>query len=310
MPIERKTQADFEQLKHEIDLPSYASALGYKLDNKKSTQSSLVMLSDGDKVVISRKNGVWVYFSVYDDGDNGTIIDFVKNRTRKTLFEIVVHLSRWIGVSLQPSTHCHTRLKRDPQYDPDRIQNIFKRCIPISSHPYLERRGILSGILDTYRLRGRVFQDVYGNVVFPHWKFGAVCGLELRNTDLKLFVRGSQKLFWRSRALQFDTTLILSESPIDALSYAILHPLKNAFLVSTSGGLSPAQMDALQNFISAKTLIDTILIVTDEDPGGDKIAARLFEAIRLGGFKGVLDRHSPARRGQDWNDVLCLNQRY
>ena len=37
---------------------------------------------DGDKVVIAvnGSNGHWIYFSVRDDADNGTIIDFIQNR--------------------------------------------------------------------------------------------------------------------------------------------------------------------------------------------------------------------------------------
>jgi len=36
---------------------------------------------DGDKIVIARNDtsGAWVYFSVRDDRDNGTIIDFLQN---------------------------------------------------------------------------------------------------------------------------------------------------------------------------------------------------------------------------------------
>src|ERR1700722_12100973 len=74
--------AELEAFKN-IDLRAYAAGRGYQLDGTESWRGSSVMrhpVTD-DKVVIKRgADGHYVYFSVRDDRDNGTIIDWVQFR--------------------------------------------------------------------------------------------------------------------------------------------------------------------------------------------------------------------------------------
>jgi len=52
----------------------------------------------GDKIIIKRNsNGHSVFFSVRDDGDNGTIIDFIQKRQRLSLGGVRKELRPWIG---------------------------------------------------------------------------------------------------------------------------------------------------------------------------------------------------------------------
>ena len=81
---------DYSRFKTDINLTQYAAYFGYEIDAKKSTKSSIAMRRDGDKVIISRKGANWVYFSVMDDSDNGSIIDFVQKRTSKKILEICI----------------------------------------------------------------------------------------------------------------------------------------------------------------------------------------------------------------------------
>lgn len=300
---------DFEQLKHEIDLPVYASTLGYQIDRKKSTGSSIVMRLDGDKIVISKKSGAWVYFSVHDDRDNGTVIDFVKNRTGHSLFDIGKDLNAWLGRSSDLSALNHyTGSVAEHKPDPQRMAYLFNRCVPVSQNAYLETRSIGSEILDTQRFKNRVFQDRHDNAVFPHWLMGEICALELRHHTTRVFARGSLKTFWRSNIHPDDTTLIVSESPIDALSYASLHSVHDAFFAATGGGLSPRQIEYLQQAVKSNSALKFIRFITDNDKGGDKLTERLRLAVLDSGYKSRIERHSPTQPGQDWNDVLCLNQ--
>jgi hypothetical protein len=68
---------ELENFKTRIDLRIYAAGQGYQLDRKESWRGSSVMrhpVSD-DKVIIKRgMDGHYVYFSVRDDRDNGTMI--------------------------------------------------------------------------------------------------------------------------------------------------------------------------------------------------------------------------------------------
>ena len=71
---------ELEDFKSEINLTEYAAGQGYVLDRKASSRNSAVMRrDDGDKVVIARgQDRHWIYFSVRDDADNGSIVDFVQ----------------------------------------------------------------------------------------------------------------------------------------------------------------------------------------------------------------------------------------
>ena len=73
---------ELEDFKTHINLTEYAAAQGYVIDRKASSRNSAVMRSAaGDKIVIALgEDRHWIYFSVRDDGDNGSIIDFVQKR--------------------------------------------------------------------------------------------------------------------------------------------------------------------------------------------------------------------------------------
>src|SRR5579862_9394346 len=74
--------SELEKFKREIDLRAYAATQSYELDRKDSWRGCAVMRhASGDKVAIKRdSDGHWVYYSFRDDGDHGTVIDFVQRR--------------------------------------------------------------------------------------------------------------------------------------------------------------------------------------------------------------------------------------
>ena len=73
---------ELESFKTSIDLRAYAASQSYVLDAKESWRGSAVMRNEaGDKIIVKRDmDGHYVYFSVRDDQDHGTIIDFVCRR--------------------------------------------------------------------------------------------------------------------------------------------------------------------------------------------------------------------------------------
>ena len=299
-----KVKPDFKQLKEEINLADYASSIGYTLDKKKSTKSSLVMAHEhNDKIIISKPRNVWIYFSVYDDRDNGTVIDFVKNRSQKSFYEIGRDLHGWLSNPLNLSIQNAPFLKKKSA-DPKRIRRLFRYCEPAINHAYLQSRSIPDALLRHPRFYGRIFQDQFRNAVFPHFKKGEVCGLELRGENINLFVRGSEKTLWRSNRLNSDDTLLIAETPIDAFSYQAIHGLSKGFYTATCGGFSPNQGEIIQKLVSGVSWIKEIILITDNDEGGDKITARLEQLILQTNYEGSMIRHSPQKRGCDWNDVL------
>jgi hypothetical protein len=67
-----------------VDLTALAASLGYQLDPRaRGVRASVTMKHPGteDKVVIRRDtDGHWTYFSVRDDRDKGSVLDFLQRR--------------------------------------------------------------------------------------------------------------------------------------------------------------------------------------------------------------------------------------
>lgn len=293
---------DFSTFKRNIDLTQFAATHGYQVDRKKTTRTSIAMKSSSDKIIISKRGGVWVYFSVSDPADSGTIIDFLANRTRQSLGEIGGLLSQWTGVAYGPLP---TAVPVDShRYDPERIQRIFRSCSGIEQHAYLESRGIPGSLLRSTRFRGRIYADRYQNVAFPHYEQQTVCGLELRSVERKLMVKGSRKTLWRSNSRSHDKLLIVTEAVIDALSYHQLFEHQDALYVATSGGVSAHQTHLIADLLKSLPQLTTVILAMDNDAGGERIADQVTAALTRAAYSGEVVGHRPNRLDDDWNDAL------
>src|SRR5208282_5666674 len=91
--------SELEKFKTDIDLRVYAEGQDYQLDRKESWSGSAVMRGPNNgKIIISRKpDGHYAYWSVRNDKDRGTVIDFIANRTGKNLGQIRKELREWTG---------------------------------------------------------------------------------------------------------------------------------------------------------------------------------------------------------------------
>ena len=114
--------SELESFKNGIDLRAYAAEQGYQLDRKESWRGSAVMRhANGDKIVIKRgSDGHYVYFSVRDDNDNGSIIDFVQHRQRVSLGAVRKELRPWIGM---PASRFPPSAARENLEGPDAGRN-------------------------------------------------------------------------------------------------------------------------------------------------------------------------------------------
>lgn len=152
---------ELEAFKTTIELRTYAASLGYGLNKRESWRGSSVMPreSDDDKLVVKRDHdGHFVYFSVWDEKDNGSIIDFGMRRRRLNLGQVRKELRPWIGkpagaLSPFPSLPVTTRDRLE-------VETAFRRMRDASRHPYLgKERGLPGALLATARFAGRVHID-------------------------------------------------------------------------------------------------------------------------------------------------------
>lgn len=290
-----------------LDLREYAAGQGYSLDRKESWRGSAVMRNaSGDKIVIKLgPDGHFVYFSVRDDADNGSIIDFIKNRSRTNLGNIRKELRAWSGRTPAAALPLFPKMEVTAK-DRDRVERAFHRMQPANRHPYLEEvRMIPASLLASPRFVGRIRTDGHGNAVFPHFDAGGLSGYELKNRTFTGFATGGEKGLWTSRSRDRDKRLVFAESAIDAMSHAVLFPDEEARYASVGGKMNPQQPGLVRSEIAKLPAGGEVIAAMDSDEEGGKLAAMIEVAVTESG-RDDLDyrRHSPALPAKDWNDVL------
>lgn len=258
---------------------------------------------NGDKIVIKRgSDGHYVYFSVRQDKDNGSIIDFVQNRLRLSLGAVRKELRPWIGVQATPSPYPAL-----PKTTKDRIavEAEFTRMNDAHSHPYLEKeRAIPSSLLKDVRFAGRVRIDARGNAVFPHFDQDGLCGYEIKNAGFTGFSRGGTKGLWQSKQEEADTRFVLCESAIDGLSHAVLFPDMHTRYASIGGQVNPLQPELIRVAIAALPAGAEVVSAMDADAEGGKLAGVVKCSFDLAARDDLRFTLQEPFGHKDWNDQL------
>lgn len=186
---------EFDAFKEKINLSEYAASIGYAIDRRESSHNSVVMRKEGElKVVITinHATGQWIYFTVGESKDNGSIIDFVKHRKFSNYGLIRKELRPWVngGSVPRPSPTLFAKDVIPSSRDIERvIKDFHKSWVPESSpfHPYLESRSIGEEIFSMPEFEDSVRINFHGSAVFAHRDSEGLCGLEIRGKDFKGF---------------------------------------------------------------------------------------------------------------------------
>jgi hypothetical protein len=300
---------ELDRFKSDIHFVQYAvERYGYERDRRESSRASHVLRHPGtdDKIVVRKaEGGHWTYFSVRDDRDNGTIIDFVHARGRHaSLGHVRQELREWLGTP-RPEPDYLPPAAAAPRPHPGALEAAFAAARTAESSPYLNARGVRPETLRDPRFAGRWGVDERGNTLFVHTTdTGQVTGYEIKSRTFTGFSTGGTKSAWQSVALPTDRALIVTESAIDALSYYQLHPAPAACarFLSTAGAPSPHQFEQVARIFAQLPPGCAVVAAVDSDPPGDKLASRIEEIARGNPAIGY-QRHSPTP-AKDWNDVL------
>ena len=302
-------QDELEVFKTKIDLRQFAVSLGYQIDRRESWRGSTVLRRGAEKIIVKRnRNGHYVFFSVRDDSDNGTLIDFLQRRQNLSLGAVRQILRPWIGRSATPQF---------PELEPTnsdrmRVESEYRSMDNAQRYPYLEQERCLPAVvLSSPRFAGRVRIDRRGNTVFPHFDNAGLCGYEIKNRGFTGFAAGGEKGLWFSHTRPDDRRLILAESAIDAMSHAVLFPdaEDQTRYASLGGKPNSKQPGLLQTTIAMLPECSEIVAAFDADEAGRmlvEVVRRAFAnvAIRTGRADLIYQVHLPAQEGEDWNQVL------
>ena len=301
--------SELDAFKRKVDLRQFAVSLGYEMDRRESWRGNTVLRRDADKIVVKRNhNGHYVFFSVRDDRDNGTIVDFLQRRQNLDLGAVRQILRPWIGRSATPQF---------PALEPTstnrmRVECAYRRMANAQRYPYLERERCLpSAVLLSPRFAGRMRIDSRGNTVFPHFDAAGLCGYEIKNRGFTGFAAGGQKGLWFSHARPDDRRLVIAESAIDALSHAALFPdaEDQTRYASLGGKPSSRQAGLVQATIAKLQEGAEIVAAFDTDEAGRKLVNVIREAVvsvasRTERSDLMFKAHLAVKEGEDWNMVL------
>jgi 5S rRNA maturation endonuclease (ribonuclease M5) len=299
--IENRTD-EIERFKTDINLAEYASSQGYEIDKRESSKASVVMRNGhGDKIVVATdKDGHGVYFSVRSEADNGSIIDFVQKRKGLNLGQVRKELRPWLNGGIDPHSFSYRPLSKPEASTADRqrvtAEWMKTRRQPAGGHPYLLSRGISQQVLEDPRFAEKIRIDNHGNAVFPHYDRDGLSGYELKNKGFTGFAKGGEKRLWYSENLGSAERVVVVESAIDALSHAQIRGGQAAY-ISIGGQPSPEQWELVEaSLAKARKRGAQVVIGTDADEGGDKLAKRLAE------LAPGADRERP--KAKDWNEQV------
>jgi len=312
--LEMKRNEELDQFKTQIDLVDYAQNNGYQLDTKKSSTNCIVLFDDrGDKILVGldKTDHHYFYYSLTNETDKGSIIDFVQKRKNLNLGEVRKELRPWTNNSNLTNYKLNSKVnnkvtnKSEIKLIPtnqNKYQIIaqFENFQTINNHPYLNQRGINQNTINNPRFQETIYQDKRNNVIFPHSDREGVCGYEIRNQNFKGFSSGGTKGLWVSKSQQNDKKLVICESPLDCLSYHQLFPDAHTRYFATSGTLSEKQKDLLRTaFEKLHQKEGEIIIATDRDGAGEEISQEL---IKIAPKMAQISRHVPKQK--DWNEAL------
>jgi len=292
--------------KRDIDLVAFAAdpRFGYVRDKKRSTQRTAVLESHvgSDKIAVSRApDSTWIYYSFTNDRDNGTIIDFVMQReSLRSPAEACKFIATWEGPSLRASAPSVSAAL--VPFDRMAFAKRLQATHELRDFSYLVgARCLNASLVQHRRFATTIGQDAAGRVLFFHRDQDGICGWEEKGPSWTSFAKGGKKALWSSNVSSSDTTLVVAEAALDALSYAQLHPTAGTQYKSFGGAFGPPQVAELRLAVERIPASGRVVLALDNDVAGDRFAARLTDELASTGRAVV--RHSPEHH-KDWNDVV------
>lgn len=281
--------------KKNINLAEFSTNFGYlKNKDKSSTNAPVMCHPNGDKIVVGkdRADGHYIYFNPSNNSDKGTILDFLKHRTKQNLGEIRKTCRAWL--------HNPRTIEKIPVYastkDTQKIVNLWSR-LPSDAVNLTNFRGIDYQTMAWLGESGRAKYDQKEEALyFVLSDLGGICGIEKRTADNKRIIEGSTKGVFTIGKLAEAERIVVFESPIDMLSYKSLKKGGiSDFYVCTMGSIGESAELSLKAIFKYSTA--QIVLALDNDEGGKKIADKIGTITTR-----QMTREVPLNK--DWNEDL------
>ncbi|GAC1379198.1 MAG: hypothetical protein NVSMB30_27180 [Hymenobacter sp.] len=296
-PPRENDPQELDRFKQSIDLVDYATRRhGYDLKKAGPRGHWHQLEKDGEMLIVSRKGDHQVYLNPGDDRDSGSIIDFVKTRENLTLGQVRQTLRQYLGEPEQgwqaatspplpaPAAYAPKPTKpADLETEAERrarlVAAVMGTHAALTDRGYLHKRHLSDETIDSPAFQGRVFtsqQGSFRNTAFPLYSEHGIATVEQRNDEYKHLLQLPKTGVWVSHPTDGKDTpvqrLVVSESPVDAMSYHQLHHRgaegqPNTLYVATSGTVTERQVELIQRVID-KQAPEEVLLANDRDAGG------------------------------------------
>ncbi|GAA4506509.1 hypothetical protein GCM10023172_35770 [Hymenobacter ginsengisoli] len=288
---------ELDRFKQSIDLVDYATQRhGYDVKKAGPRGQWHQLEKDGEMLIVSRKGDHQVYLNPGDDRDSGSIIDFVKTRENQTLGQVRQTLRQYLGEPEQgwqaatspllPAPAAYAPKPSEPaevETEAERrarlVAAVMGTHAALTDRSYLHHRHLSDETIDSPAFQGRVFTSQQGNfrnTAFPLYNEHGIATVEQRNDDYKHLLQLPKTGVWVSHPTEGKDTpvqrLVVSESPVDAMSYHQLHHRgaegqPNTLYVATSGTVTERQVELIQKLIDKQEPKEVVL-ANDNDAAG------------------------------------------
>lgn len=293
-----------------IHLPNFCQNLGYEIDKEKSSQKNICMKKNGDKIILKEnENGDWIFFSIRDEKDNGTIIDFLQKRLEPNLGKIRKMLREFSGSNFSQNEFAQKKEVSKISTRPA-IEKIKWVWGQIQSDFFVEKyRGIDFEILNSVIEENKIkFKDdeIYVKLFEKNKEKISFCGITKTNIkdNKKRLIGGSKKGVAVFGDLQTAQNILLVESWIDGLSFLILNPetQKNTLILSVEGSFDIEILSEILISIFQKYHQKKLLIGFDNDEAGEKMFKNVKDIQEA--FFGEIETKRLKPTTKDFNDDL------
>jgi hypothetical protein len=282
--LQHEKREELKWLKENIDICQYLESSGYTLDKSRNTKRYLAYHHEerGDKVYVPMDNRYKIasyYVNQFDRTDQGTLVDFVMSREKKSLEE-----ARLLLRNFHPAHPGEARAKEQLQAEADEQQKrhryvmdrILKEGV-LRDISYLRSRFLEEDTIHARAFKGKVLQNNAPDGrfwVFPLREPGQtrVKGMALKNAEGERILGKRQGLWISSPDKNLRAAVdqvLITESPIDAMSYYQLHKdrKENTVYISTAGNPAKEQLKALKEFIRQQK-VPQVILASDNDKTG------------------------------------------
>jgi hypothetical protein len=315
---------EMKRMKAELSIVDLALAAGWTIDRLESSQNHVVLRCAGEKINVSpgRQHGIREVFSSRDSRKaSGTVIDFACFLTgSENIGQARAYLRPFLSA---PPTRTRTAQDFVKEKMPADFTAEWASFKQYNNSGYLEGRGLTPETIAAFVDHIKYDNSGYSNVCFCHRSRGDVdkiTGWEIRNgrrngaPDFRGFTRnGNRTLFFGPALVGEIEKIVITESAIDAMSYYQFDSegKHRTLYASLAGNPSKEQIDQIMELGLRLANANEIIIGTDADEPGDRMATLLLSALPPGIATRVRPRFSESeqRAGKkDWNDLVRLGR--